>query len=705
MKIVDVDRAVQVFVSCPVMQKLPRMVRLIPLILAMAVATLYAVMALGLHRTGLRVPAGHDGDSLMMLQWIDSMARGEGWMGDRRLGLPGTQDLSDFPRADYLHLAGLQFLCRFSSDPAVVMNLALVIDFPLIVLSAHAAFRWLGIGPWISAALATLFACLPYHLGQVNHLFLVGYFLVPWQLIPAIGLARSVDTKSAESNPVRWWDPVVAFAGGLAGLYYAWFASFLVMAAAIRSGVCRKSWAPVLTGLALAGAAGLGCASGYLPTMFRQDGPNPMVGARLALESEVYALKPLNLVLPFEGHGSGLGIIRHEFNGPHRPLHEAETYYMGASASAGAVLGLMAVITGRRGGLIESAGFLVLMLLALAVPGGLGALVAYVLPGVRALGRAGLPIAFLGLAISGFALDSGMVGRSGVKVAMALFMVALGLADQRCKPEAADPSTRSRDWESLRAFGAEINHRAGADARHFQLPHLGYPEAIAPGSMGSYDHLAAVLHVRDGRFSFGGMTNRPAEVWCRWAASLPPRKLVALLAEDGWKGLWIDLRGMPNPVETRREFEALLGAPLEGPGGNRLWFPIRPVAGETAPQAPLLARLAEGFPMEAPGNPSRVTARCRERVRIQVDNLGPPRGAVINIVAERGYGPPGGIRLTGLNGKLEESLSFNGSRLEVKIPAEFPQGTSEFELVPMHPVRIHAPLPLGRFAAWVELTP
>mgnify|MGYP003341762943 CR=1 FL=1 len=113
-----------------------------------------------------------------------------------------------------------------------------------------AAFRWLGIGPWISSALATLFACLPYHLGQVNHLFLAGFFLVPWQLIPAIGLARSVDTKSAESNPVRWWDPVVAFAGGMAGLYYAWFASFLVMAAAIRSGVCRKSWAPVLTGLA-----------------------------------------------------------------------------------------------------------------------------------------------------------------------------------------------------------------------------------------------------------------------------------------------------------------------------------------------------------------------------------------------------------------------------------------------------------------------
>ena len=91
-------------------------------------------------------------------------------------------------------------------------------------------------------------------------------------------------------------------------------------------------------------------------------------------------------------------------------------------------------------------------------------------------------------------MDWRRIGRALLRFRwVVLLMVALGLADQRCKPEAADPSTRSRDWEGLRAFGAEINHRAGADARHFQLPHLGYPEAIAPGSMGSYDHLAAVL--------------------------------------------------------------------------------------------------------------------------------------------------------------------------------------------------------------------
>lgn len=676
-----------------------------PVTLAMILATAYAVAALGLHRTGLNVPASHQGDSLMMLQWIDSMARGEGWMGDHRLGYPGTQDLSDYPRADYLHLTGLWVLTRFLADPAVVMNLALVAGFPLCALSGHLAFRWLGFCPWISAALATLFACLPYHLGQVNHLFLAGYFLVPWQLMPAIMLAGSVDARSAESRQVRWWDPIVAFVGGLAGLYYAWFASFLVVVAGIRSGICRQSPMPLLAGLALAAIAGLGCAAGYLPTALRQDGPNPMVGARLALEAEVFSLKPLNLALPSEGHGSGLGIFRHEFNAPHRPLHEAETHYMGAIAVAGAAVALVAVVTLRRGGPLESIGFLILMLLVLAVPGGLGAVVAYVMPGVRALGRAGLPIAFLGLAGAGFALAPGLGERTWPRVVLSIVLVALGLADQRCRPEAADAGTRAREWEDLRRFGAAIAARSGPDGRHFQLPHMGYPEAIAPGSMGSYDHLAAPLHVGSGRFSFGGMTNRTAEVWCRWAGTLAPRQLVALLAAEGWQGLWIDQRGMPDPAKARREFEDLLGPPIEGLGGARLWFPVRPVEGESPPSPPLLARLSRGFPLEAPGNPGRITARCRDKVVIGVDNPGPARKAVIRVVAERGYGPPGPIRLTGLNGKLEETLAYSGSRLEAAIPAEFPQGASEFELVPMHPARLPAPLPLNRFAAWVELTP
>jgi lipopolysaccharide transport system permease protein len=76
---------------------------------------------------------------------------------------------------------------------------------------------------------------------------------------------------------------------------------------------------------------------------------------------------------------------------------------MGALAIVGALAGLCAVVAGRRGSLTEAFGYLVLMLLVLVVPGGLGAAVAYVLPGVRCLGRAGLLVAFLGIFSMGVA--------------------------------------------------------------------------------------------------------------------------------------------------------------------------------------------------------------------------------------------------------------------------------------------------------------
>jgi len=148
---VEVDRIVLDLVSCLVMSTRSLLFRLLPLVLAALLATVTGVIGLGIHRTGLAVPAVHDGDALMMLPWIDAMARGEGWWGDRRLGAPGVQDLSDFPRADLLHMAGLQSLAWVFGDPAVVMNLALILDFPLIVLLAHLALRRLGAEPWPAA--------------------------------------------------------------------------------------------------------------------------------------------------------------------------------------------------------------------------------------------------------------------------------------------------------------------------------------------------------------------------------------------------------------------------------------------------------------------------------------------------------------------------------------------------------------------------
>jgi len=676
--------------------------RLVPLVLATVVALVAGVVGLGIHRTGLAVPAVHDGDALMMLPWIDAMARGEGWWGDRRLGAPGVQDLSDFPRADLLHMAGLQSLAWVFRDPAVAMNLALILDFPLIVLLSHLALRRLGAEPWPAAAGALLFACLPFHWGEVHHLFLAGYFLVPWQLLPAIALARSVDEASANEHRVRWWDLLLAGAGGLAGLYFAYFASYLVVLAGMRSAWCRGSWRPLGAACAVAGMAAFGCCLGYLPTALRSDGPNPAVGSRLALESEVYALKPLNLILPSEGHISGLGVIRHEFNGPHRPLHEAETFYMGALAIVGALAGLCAVVAGRRGSLTEAFGYLVLMLLVLVVPGGLGAAVAYVLPGVRCLGRAGLLVAFLGIATTITVLSSYLLRKPRLAAVLMGGIVSFGLLEQFRKPDAASARVRGAEWQALHAFCESIEQQAGPGASHFQLPHVGYPELQAPGTMGSYDHLAAVLHAPHSRFSGGGMSNRPAETWCRWVSGLSPAEVVSVLVADGWAGIWLDCRGLVKPQAVRTAYESLLGPPLVMDGGDRVWFSLKGIRAESAPVCPPMVRLVEGHLLEALGPPNRMVVRSRGRVRLIVENPGQPKRIMMRLWAEEGPGLPVGVRISGL---LERTVEFVGHRMQLEVPIDLPTGSVELQVEALHRPYISAPLPLHLFTVGVELIP
>jgi hypothetical protein len=58
-----------------------------------------------------------------------------------------------------------------------------------------------------------------------------------------------------------------------------------------------------------------------------------------------------------------------------------------------------------------------------------------------------------------------------------------------------------------------------------------------------------------------------------------------------------------------------------------------------------------------------------------------------------------------VTGLAEASLAFGGHRLSAELPADVPTGTSLLELEPFNALRFQAPLPLNRFAAWVELVP
>ena len=133
---------------------------------------IYAIWRLGIHQTGWMVPAVHDGDGLMMLQWIDAISQGFGFIGDPRMGYPGSQDLSAFPRADWLHLGILWVLAKIGCPAVMTYNIYLVAGFSFCSISAT-LFWYLAGSPLPRACLlGVLFSLLPGHFQQVHHLLL-----------------------------------------------------------------------------------------------------------------------------------------------------------------------------------------------------------------------------------------------------------------------------------------------------------------------------------------------------------------------------------------------------------------------------------------------------------------------------------------------------------------------------------------------------
>lgn len=662
-----------------------------------------AIWRLGLHQTGWLVPAVHDGDGLMMLQWIDSMAHGNGLVIDPRLGYPGTQDLSAFPRADWLHLGALWALVKAGCSPALAYNIYLIAGFSFCSWSAALFWHLAGSPLPRSVALGILFALLPGHFQQIHHLFLAGYFLIPWQLAPGYRLAKG---QGVDRWLPTWDECLFALLGGLAGLYYAWFAALVVGVAGLRATWVSSSAKPLNQVAVLSLLACLAAGSGSLPSFFAQgeSASNPAVGARMALEAETYSLQPLALALPPQGHLSGLGLFRAEYMGPHRALHEAEAGYLGLVAVSGLLVALTALVLAPRQHPWEALGLLALIALIYAVTGGMGAMVAWLVPGIRVLGRMSFILAFVGLSVWAFWPKIAMGGWKAC-LTLALILV-VGSLDQMIKPDSASPSRRKEEWIALAELGKTLQTAYPQGGKHFQLPWEGYPEGTPPGTMDGYAHLAGVIHAPNQTFSGGGLMNTRADAWQRWAASLPVPAMLATLREKGFDGLWLDTRGYSPEALTPlfRDLERYLSKPV-GPLAHRLWYDLRTTRDLPPPSAgfPLLV-LQKGLLLDPLAHPAQISFRMRGSGAVRIHNPGLAGTYEIRIRAEEGATLPGGLSLSGLVG---ETLPFGSDHklektIRVELPAES-HGDLQFQCS-RHWLR-PAPMPLHDAAIWLEIKP
>ncbi len=524
---------------------------------AMAACGVILTALLQLWRADFRVPFAYGGDAVCAQVWIKGLAEHGWFLENPSLGAPFAMEMHDFPLADGLFFALLRGLA-LAFDHVVALNVYYLATFFLATASALFALRRLGVDRGPAVVCGLLYAFLHYHFFRGEaHLFLASYFLVPLAAMVCVWIYRDGELPFRGRRAIA--AIVLCVLLGSGGIYYAAFSCYLLMVAGLCAAVARRRLRPLGSAAILAGVIVAAGVANLAPTLLYRlrHGPNPAAVVRYPIHAELWGLRMTQLLLPVQDHriGALAGLRRRYDFAQTVPPWDSDAASLGLVGALG-FLGLLAVALVRRRSeaprTIDGLAALNLAALLLATTSGLGAIAGYVAsPLLRCYNRISVFLAFFALA--GVAIVLTRIVRStrpGWPRAAAhlglVVVLVVGVLDQTPRGIAPEYEELKAAYGRDAAFVSRIEAALPAGSSVFQVPVLEFPESIAPGVMGPYDHGRPYLHSKSLRWSYGAMKGRFGDAWQKAAVDQPAPAMLRSLALAGFSGVYVDRAGFDD---------------------------------------------------------------------------------------------------------------------------------------------------------------
>jgi phosphoglycerol transferase len=554
---------------------------------AFTCGAMYAI----LHRAGanLTTPWNYLGDANIFLTGAKTIIEGHWVWRNPRIGMPFGATWLDFPISSTLDNSVMWMLSRFTSSPPLVVNLAWMIGVSLTAASSVYALVRLGFRLATAACFGVLFALLPYTWMGEKHMHCLSC-AVPLVAAAAIQLARG-NLMRGSTPPAGPWAairriPAYAWAGcalaGVSYVYLAFFACFVLAAAAITALVGRRDFASFSAAAALVGCVGVTTLANLSPTLLYEarNGPNAAMQFKSPAELELYGLRIRYLLTPIPNHPIW---PVHSLEDPPNAkfpggLREHELARLGTVGSIGflCLIGYaIAALSGRAAGfdskssvvgLFGPCATLTFCCILFASVGGLSMFFAiFVTPEIRAWARVFPFIGFFCI-VAAAAVAAPLVNRLPryVRFGALIAVLILGVFDQ------AVPSVGYDHGDSLYRnddqFIREIETILPADSAVFELPNDDFPNDLAPGNMLVNDLLRPYIHSRKYRWSWGAVSGTTPAEWSRVVARMPVPAMLKALVHQDFAGLWLDDAGYSQTQSPETAISSELGLqPVSSP--------------------------------------------------------------------------------------------------------------------------------------------
>lgn len=505
-------------------------------------------------------PYQYSGDALSSM-WLTQRAM-EGWVFENpRSGFPFGSSFLDYPGADNGSFLILKVLGLFTGSSAAAMNLFYLLGFAVNFATAYLVTRSVGVSRPLSFAAAMVFTIAPFHFLRLGHIFYTWYFAVPLYFYVAFGVvsqARHLDFVNASTRR-RLGLALLYLLISCFGVYYTAF-GMIVLGTAAGLMLLRRSLAPIRNIVAPAlFFLALGSLANVAPNILheRSEGKNAEVAVRSPVESEIYAVKPLQMILPHGAHRSPkLAAIAQHYNSITPLINENVTASLGFLGAGGLAILVLTLFMRYAGVTIDERlsvlGSTTIMLLAFMVVGGFGSLFAnLVSPSIRGWNRASIFVSFSTILALVIVVEHGLARIAVSKRvfaggALATAMVIFGFWDQT--PSACrgcDPAARSA-YAMDQTFVGEIERSLPVGSAVYQLPYMPFPEVPPLHGLQTYGLAAGFINSRALKWSYAGMKGREGDLYFRQLSTQPVDAQLAEIRKKGFRGVYIDTRGYPD---------------------------------------------------------------------------------------------------------------------------------------------------------------
>jgi hypothetical protein len=503
-----------------------------------------------------KTPVAYTGDSLAQMAVAKAYATGDVYpivpKYPPSLGAPFSANWNDYPIVEEGIFTWYGLLVRFFGV-FEGSNLVLLSAHLLAAASFYFVCRQLRYHEAVSFALAILFSMSCYAFARnLGHLGLTLYWHVPLGLLV---VWWCVGTQAYQDKGKLSFGISVAVLHGIQYVYYTGiFLQFLFLAALVCL-IRRNPWKQILFPLMVAGVAVATFVVMNLDTFYYQTvaGPNAAVLVRNYIGVELYALRPIELLLPL---GHRLEALRAWAN----HAYYSQTMFQGGENSspylglvAIAAMGVMAwtflrAVARGASNSIPLHAWAVGWILAYSIVGGLnGFLGTFGMVLFRGTNR--YSVVILALALLFLARELTRLAQKWRYAATcaSVPILFLGLWDQIPRP----PST-GEIWRLHKVIAADgrmaltLESKLPPRAMIFQLPATEYPEAGPVGTMLDYEHFRPYVQSHSLHFSYGSHKGRTRERWQSEVMQFGAAHGVAALEQYGFSAILINRKGYPD---------------------------------------------------------------------------------------------------------------------------------------------------------------